>query len=107
MNKNKLTLGEKCIQIYPNKIPIIVNLKNINVTNFNNKFLVENDIEMSYVLVIIRRKIRIAHNESLCMFIGNNLVDSPDLVSTFYSKYKNQNDGCLHITVCKQNIFGK
>ncbi|XWV26956.1 autophagy-related protein 8B isoform X2 [Tupanvirus soda lake] len=107
MNKNKLTLGEKCIQMYPNKIPIILHLKNINITNFNNKFLVADDITMSYVLVIIRRKIKIAHNESLCMFIKDNLVVSSELVSTFYSKYKDQNDGCLHITVCKENTFGK
>lgn len=107
MNKNIKTIGQKCMESHPDRIPIIVQYNNIIFTGAaQNKFLVQKEALIAHLLVIIRRNSKITHKDSLCIFIDNILINSNVSVSSLYSKYKNLNDDCLHITVTKENTFG-
>jgi hypothetical protein len=98
-----MTLGDKCIQLYPNKIPIIVHYDYI--PNKITKFLVDNTTTISYILVQIRRKIKISYTDSIYVLVNNMRPNDPQMVITLYQKYKNIKDGCLHVTIYKENIF--
>lgn len=104
MNLNhKKTIGEKCIEKYPDRIPVIVHYdKNESI----GKFLVPSDKSLGHLLITIRRSSRIAYTDNLFVFIDNKLVPTSDLISLLYTKYKDKSDNCLHITVKKDNTFG-
>lgn len=99
------TIGDKCINTYPNNIPIIVYYENIDMANINHKLLVPNSMTFKAFLILIRRKIKLPHNKSLTAFINNYQVGESDLISSLYLRYKNIHDGCLHIIIHKINMF--
>ena len=105
MDKPILTLGDKCIQTHPGKIPVIVYYN--HMPNVTNNFLVDNATTINYLLVLVRRKNKNTHADFLCAFIDKILINNSELVSTLYSKHKNVTDGCLRITIVKENIFRK
>ena len=101
-SENSMTLGKKCMELHPGKIPIIARYKDFNIEN--SKFLIPNHITVGYLLVLIRGKIMINHDEFLSILINDKLIDTTEYVSTLFNKYKNKDDGCLHITVFKESI---
>ncbi len=103
MNKNKITLGKKCIESYPDRIPIIATLKNENI--FIGKFLIPNNITITTLMAMLRRKCNVRFDECLSIEINNLSIASNEYMSSLFMKYKNQNDGCLHIIVNKENIY--
>lgn len=105
MNKNKITLGKKCIESYPGRIPIIAKYKNNN--NLINNFLVPDNITVGHLTALFRRKINIKYDECLSIEVNGLLMSPDEYLSLIFIKYKNQNDGCLHIVINKENIYTK
>jgi hypothetical protein len=104
MNKNIITLGDKCVQLYPKKVPVIINY--FHIPNKINRFLVDDIITINNILIQIRRKNKMAHTDSIYALINQTIVNNSEIISDLYQKFKNFNDGCLHITIHKENIFG-
>lgn len=102
--KTNKTIGEKCIESYPNRIPIVVDLKNDKLSKIKN-FLVDNDSNVKQLLIIIRRQLKTSHTDALHILIDDKSVDAEESLSELYSKYKNPTDGCLHLIVIKENTF--
>lgn len=107
MNKNK-TIGDKCIETFPDKIPIILHYDNI-FQNKNEvqltKLLVPNNIDINHFTIFIRRKIKIPYTETLEVLINNKNnkpVNIVETISSLYNNNKNPNDGCLHIFLRKE-----
>lgn len=108
MNKKSETIGSKFLEKYPDKIPVIVDYENeIKFANNSvaNKFLVPSEITIGYLLLIIRKNANISHTEGLTIIINDTIPATSSLLSTVYSKHKNEED-CLHINVIKENVFG-
>ena len=109
MNKtSKITIGDKYVEKYPDQIPIIVHYNNITFLNgtpskTTSQMLVPGDTSLGYLIIIIRRQAKIAYNELLVMSINKTPISttSTDTLSMSYTKYKNPDDGCLHILVEK------
>lgn len=107
MSESK-TLGDKCIEQFPGRIPIIV-VYDTNIIFLNNttktaqsrqsKLLVQEDTTIGYLCMIIGRNAKINKIENIRIIINNNIMDENNIISKLYTKYKNQTDGCLHINV--------
>ena len=107
MDKPILTLGDKCIQAHPGKIPVIVYYNHKPKPNITNNFLVDDTTTINYLLVLVRRKNKNTHSDFLSAYIDKILINNSELISALYAKHKNVTDGCLHITIVTENIFRK
>lgn len=98
----------------PDKIPIIVECSDEELVKQikKNKFLVPYDVSASYLLISIRKHMKLDPSEALFMFCDNNLVSGTSIMGTLYENYKtknrivNEGDLFLYITITKENTFG-
>lgn len=105
------TIGQKCIEKYPERIPIILHYINIPLNIINgktptNKLLVLKNTNINSLMAVIRRRTKLLHSEALCILVNNKIVSVNDTVFTLYQYDKDPCDDCLHITVCKEDTFG-
>ena len=93
---------------YPNRIPIIVTKgDNCKLTDIDKaKYLVPIDITLGQFIFIIRKKIKLNHNEALYMFIDSRVLGTvSSLMVDIYNNHKDD-DGFLYITYHSENTFG-
>lgn len=104
--------SESIIAKYPDRIPIIIQCDNKELASLikKRKFLVPNDIQASYLLSIIRNRIKISSSKAMFMFHENRLIQSTQMLGQLYDSYiKNSNkleDKFLYITLQYENTFG-
>ena len=94
-------------QSYPDRVPIICEKSlNQDLPNIDkNKYLVPVDLTVGQFLFVIKRRIKLRHEEALYLFINGTIPPTSELIGTTYEKHKN-NDGFLYITYAKENTFG-
>lgn len=96
------TLGEKCVELYPDRIPIIVfygnNITNTNSTSSTKKhFLVDKNTNIGYLCTIFSKNIRKKSDKSLKIFINNIAIQNTEIVNDLYAVYKDKIDDCIHM----------
>lgn len=92
------------MQKYPDKIPVIctpINAPNIT----KNKYLVSVDVNMMYLLYIIRKNMKVAQDQGLFLIINNTIPASSDRIISLYDMYKDP-DGFLYINYMMESVFG-
>ena len=117
--KEQFTLDQRIIESnrvlakYPDKIPIIIECRNKELSNIiqKKKFLVPSEITFAYLLQIIRGKTKIGSDKALFIFINNRLISSQNLVEEVYCDYiKNKltesGDKFLYLDLAYENTFG-
>jgi hypothetical protein len=94
---------------YPNRYGIIVSKRgNSSAPDIaKNKYLAPNDITVSQLVYVFRKRIKIKETQGIFFFIDNTLlsVSSSTLIGELYNLYKD-NDGFLYITYDVENTFG-
>jgi GABA(A) receptor-associated protein len=95
---------------YPEKIPIIIEKsKNRNIEDIPNinkkKFLVPNDLQLSQLIYIVRKRINIEPHLAIFFFINNELFPASSIIKTIYEEKKDE-DGFLYITYSGESTFG-
>jgi GABA(A) receptor-associated protein len=70
-----------------------------------NKYLIHKDILISQLIFLIRKRIRLSHEESLYIFINDTIPQTTKLISEIYSEHKDE-DGFLYIVYSCENTFG-
>jgi GABA(A) receptor-associated protein len=95
--------SSKLLKKYNNKIPIIINVSDIPITE--RKFLVPNDITIQDFIYILRKRIKLTPEQSIFIFINNNLPPMNVLISEIYKNHCDE-DGFLYISLHKENTFG-
>ena len=93
---------------YPDRIPVIVN-KNSQSTIADidkKKYLVPNEITMGQFMYVVRKRIAIAPEQAIYLFVNGNLPTTSEQMNNIYDKYKSE-DGFLYVTYSGENTFGK
>ena len=91
---------------YKDKVPVIVNECSKDFQDkIKRKMLVQRELTVSQYLYSLRTKFNIGSEESLLIFVNNNMPMSSITVGYLYEKSKDK-DGFLYITVLKENAFG-
>ncbi len=112
-NKNKI---ETLLKKYPNRVPIVITSRSINLkekeNNTNNtNFIVPSNITIAEFLIILRKRIKIYNEEAIFMFVIDNItkkdimVPSSSTIDSLYSQYKDENL-ILNLYVEKESVFG-
>jgi GABA(A) receptor-associated protein len=98
------------LEKYPDKVPLIIeksthkNAENIPDIK-KKKFLVPNDLQLSQLIYIVRKRINIESHLGIFFFINNELYPVSSLISTIYEEKKDE-DGFLYMTYSGESTFG-
>ena len=103
--KRKLE-SERVLAKYPNRIPIICEGYGPEVPPIDrSKYLVPDDLTMAQFLYVIRKRIKIAPEKSIYLFVQNHIIPGNKFLSSIYEKHAEE-DGFLYITYSGENVFG-
>ena len=98
--------SEAIMAKYPQRIPVIVEPFGDNVPEIDRtKYLVPDDLSLINFIYIIRKRLKIASEVSIYLFVNNKILPGMDYVSTIYDKYKDE-DGFLYVKYSGEPTFG-
>lgn len=99
--------AERVLKKYNDRVPMIIELdKSLrNIEGYKSKYLVPNDLTVGQLQYVVRKKIKLASEQALFLFIDNKLVPTNSLISEVYKEY-HDSDLFLTATATTENSFG-
>jgi len=101
--------AEVILAKYPCRIPVIVERaqQESNLPEISKyKYLVPNDMTVSNLLFVLRKKMKLESSKALFLFVnGNTMVPTSGILSEIYQKHADL-DSYLYISYCSENVFG-
>lgn len=100
--------AEKIRSKYPDRIPVICekNPRSSDVPDIDKKkYLVPCDLTAGQFLYVIRKRMKLAPEKAIFIFVKNTLPPSGDLMSQIYKAHKDE-DGFLYVTYSGESTFG-
>ena len=94
-------------QKYPDRIPVICERapgSDIPAID-KKKYLVPCDLTVGQFVYVIRKRIKLAPQKAIFIFIGDILPSTAAILSKIYEDYKDE-DGFLYVTYSGENSFG-
>ena len=92
---------------YPDRVPVICE-KNpgsgLDVLD-KRKYLVPNDLTATQFLFIIRKRLKLASEKGIFLFVNNMIAPSTHTMVELYNRYKDD-DGFLYMNYTEENVFG-
>jgi GABA(A) receptor-associated protein len=101
--------ADKIMKKYPDRIPAIVdkNPKSTNTPDIDkHKYLVPIDLTMGQLMYVIRKRIKLGHEQALFLFVNGSVASNSELVSSVYYRSHDPEDRFLHIVYSCENVFG-
>ena len=100
--------AQRLIEKYPDRVPVIVNrAESSKIDDIDkHKFLVSSQQTVGQMVYVIRRRIKLAPEKAIFVFVDNVLPPTAELISQIYNKHRDE-DGFLYIAYAGENVFGK
>ena len=92
---------------YPDRIPVIcekADHSDIPAID-KKKYLVPSDLTVGQFVYVIRKRISLAPEKAIFVFINNQVPPSGTLLSLLYENNKDE-DGFLYLVYSGENVFG-
>ncbi len=101
----------KALQKFPERIPLFLERGTQQTPQIDkNKFLVPNNLRVSDIYSLVRKRIQIksplAGEQGIFLFFNNMVVNPNLLLSEVYEQYKNKDDEMLYCLYTIENTFG-
>ena len=99
--------ADRILSKYPDRVPVLVVMKEKRIKLAKCKYLVPLDITMGQLVYVIRKNITdLSDTEAVFFFINDKKMLPPTsaLVQEMY--HKHQKDGFLQLDVALENTFG-
>ena len=105
--KNRSEESARILDKYPNRIPVIVEkMPSSDIPDIDKKkYLVPSDLTFGQFMYVIRKRIKLAPEQAIFMFINNTLPSTTALMSQIYQQHKDK-DNFLYLTYSGDNVFG-
>lgn len=99
--------SERVLQKYTDRIPVIVEkAKGSMITDIDNrKFLVPKDLTIGQFIWVIRKRIRLAPEQAIFIFVDNTLPPQTETIAHVYEKHVDP-DGFLYVIYSGESVFG-
>ncbi|KZV94091.1 light chain 3 [Exidia glandulosa HHB12029] len=99
--------AERIRQKYPDRIPVICEKadKTDIPTIDKKKYLVPSDLTVGQFVYVIRKRIKLAPEKAIFIFVDEVLPPTAALMSAIYEEHKDE-DGFLYVTYSGENTFG-
>ncbi|KAG8933656.1 ubiquitin-like protein atg8 [Tulasnella sp. 417] len=99
--------AERIRQKYPDRIPVIcekADRSDIAVID-KQKYLVPSDLTVGQFVYVIRKRIKLAPEKAIFIFVDEVLPPTAALMSAIYEEHKDE-DGFLYVSYSGENTFG-
>lgn len=106
--ESRVEVSAKIREQYPDRVPVIVERDpRARIADIDKKkFLAPADITMAKFISEIRKHIKLGRQESLFVFVENNVMPQPNAtMSQVYAQHKDP-DGFLYVVFSSENAFG-
>lgn len=92
---------------YPDRIPIIVEkAEGTEVPSIDkNKYLVPNDLTVGQFVYVVRKRIKLAPEQAIYLFVNNTLPPTSALMSQVYKEHKDP-DNFIYFVYSGESTFG-
>jgi GABA(A) receptor-associated protein len=110
MNKTfqeRLEESHKIKNKYPDRVPVICEKNPGSGLDMldKRKYLVPNDLTATQFLFIIRKRLKLASEKGIFLFVNNMIAPSTNTMIELYNQYKDD-DGFLYMNYTEENVFG-
>jgi hypothetical protein len=100
--KKRIDDSLKIITKYPSYVPIVIECDDeVAKLVKKRKYLIDKDVEISYLLQAIRGKMTVDRHKAFFLFYNNVMISTSELIGVLYEKYKISNK----ITINDDQIF--
>jgi len=101
--------SKKVMEKYPDRRPIICE-KIQNHSGFlpdidRKKYLVPVDLTIGQFMYVIRKRLKLASEEAMFLFINGKLISGSAVIGLVY-QFEHDPDGFLYVQYAKENTFG-
>lgn len=105
--KRRKEEADRIIQKYPDRVPVIVERapKSSITLIRKNKFLIPMDLTVGQFVYVIRKRIKLAPEEAIFLFINDIIPSIDTLMSELYEQQKSS-DNFLYVLYHSENVFG-
>lgn len=105
--EHRITEAQKIRTRYPDRIPVIVERADNSEIEMidKRKYLVPNDITVAQFMWIIRKRIDLAPEKAIFLFVDKIVPQSSWTMGELYNQYRNK-DGFLYIAYSGESTFG-
>ena len=92
---------------YPDRVPVICEKNPGSGLDMldKRKYLVPNDLTATQFLFIIRKRLKLASEKGIFLFVNNMIAPSTHTMVELYNEYKDD-DGFLYMNYTEENVFG-
>ncbi|PWY99373.1 putative ATG8-essential for autophagy [Testicularia cyperi] len=99
--------AERIRQKYPDRIPVICEKADRTdiPTIDKKKYLVPSDLTVGQFVYVIRKRIKLAPEKAIFIFVDEVLPATAALMSAIYEEHKDE-DGFLYVSYSGENTFG-
>jgi GABA(A) receptor-associated protein len=105
--EERLEESTKVRNKYPDRVPVICEknpgsgLEMID----KRKYLVPYDLTSTQFLFIIRKRLKLASEKGIFLFVGNMIAPSTHTMIELYNQHRDR-DGFLYMNYTEENVFG-
>ena len=104
--EKRLEESTTIIEKYPERIPIICERLTTKVAEIDrSKYLCPNDLSLGNFVYVIRKRIKMAPEEAIYLFVNERILPVSKILGEIYEKYKDE-DGFLYIKYDSEATFG-
>lgn len=102
----------RLMQKHPERIPIYIEcdkrskVRPKNDDTFNKKFLVPNELCVSQLIYVIRKRFELNPEQAIYIFFNHQLISSDKTVKEIYDLHKNKEDDMLYAIYAIEATFG-
>jgi len=89
---------------YPDRVPVIAATTG-DLYLDKNRFLVPRDMTVGQFTMHVRKRLEMKATEALFVLVDKTLPPVSATMDTIYKQHAG-NDQFLHLTFCKENVFG-
>jgi GABA(A) receptor-associated protein len=100
--------ADRIRQKYPDRIPVICEKADRTdiPTIDKKKYLVPSDLTVGQFVYVIRKRIKLAPEKAIFIFVDEVLPATAALMSAIYEEHKDE-DGFLYVSYSGENTFGE
>lgn len=104
------TEADRVLTKYPDRIPVIVNKSTSSGDDTpvidKNKYLVPCELTVGQFMYVIRKRLTLAPQKALFIFVDNSAPPTSMLMSTLYEQSRDDRTNFLFVTYSGENTFG-
>tara|TARA_B100000780_G_C20652714_1_gene260003 strand:+ start:92 stop:499 length:408 start_codon:yes stop_codon:yes gene_type:complete len=104
--EKRLDESTRILEKYPERIPIICERLTTKVAEIDrSKYLCPNDLSLGNFVYVIRKRIKMAPEEAIYLFVNERILPVSKILGEIYEKHKDK-DGFLYIKYDSEETFG-